>query len=93
MADHFSFELRRGVCSGNLMLELKQSNAALVQTLCLFNSQLQEEGKTNNMASCLIQPKRSVEDPFDPTLALCYVISLERIFGREEIVIVRITSI
>lgn len=38
LADHFSIELRRGDCSGNLMLELKQSNAALVQTLCLFNS-------------------------------------------------------
>jgi hypothetical protein len=37
LADHFSLELRRGVNSGNLMLELKQSNAPLVQTLCLFN--------------------------------------------------------
>lgn len=29
----------------------------------------------------------------DPTLALCYVVSLERVFGREEIVIVRVTSV
>jgi len=45
------------------------------------------------MASCLIQPKRSVDDAFDPTLAFCYVISMEKVFGREEIVIVRITSV
>lgn len=74
-------------------MEVKQTNASLRQTLYLFNSDMKEEGKTNNLTSALLQPIRADEDQLDPDLALCYVVSLEKVFGREEILIVRMTSI
>ena len=86
--------LQQGSSSGHLKLIVKLKYTDVEQSLCLFNSDEKTQGQSMNLAAALIRPPNNSEYfRKDKYSALAYVISLERIFGRDDAVIVRLVSI
>ena len=93
-ADHFDIILQQGSASGHFKLVVKLKYTDIEQNLCLFNSDMQSKGQSMNLGAALIHPPKNSEfyrsDKFS---ALAYVISIEKMLGREDVIIVRIASI
>ena len=93
-ADHFEVILQQGSSSGHLKLIAKLKYTDIEQSLCLFNSDEQTRGQSMNLAAALIRPPINSEyHKRDKYSALAYVISIEKLFGREDAIIVRLVSI
>lgn len=91
-ADHFDLTLKQGKRSGHLQLSVALKYSDLEQTLFLFNSDAVKDGRSQNISSALLKPKHD-DTKGQQAAALAYVISIEKIFGRDDALIVRIVSV
>ena len=63
-------------------------------SLCLFNSEMLLNGNQSCFSAALMMPPDEFKQGSTDTYkALAYVVSLEKMIGREDIVLVRIASI
>lgn len=87
-ADHFTLILERGAMSGHFKLRVQLDYTTLEQTLYLLESnQQQVKGESHEITSAIVKaPQEGCE-------ALAYVISMEKVFGRDDVVVIKVVSV
>ena len=93
-ADHFEIILKKGKSSGHLNLVARLKYTEVEVSLCLFNSNMLKDGRQSCFSAALMMPPNEFKQgSLDTFKALAYVVSLEKLIGMEDVVLIRISSI